>query len=67
MLESDENNWLTTKNSSCRYDAFITMFALSKNQIYNPFINPHINFIIEIITKILKKKNENYKFIFGKN
>ena len=67
VLESDENNWLTTKNSSCRYDAFITMFALSKNQIYNPFINPHINFIIEIITKILKKKNENYKFIFGKN
>lgn len=44
MLESDENNWLTTKNTSCRYDAFITMFKLSINEIYNPFINPHINF-----------------------
>ena len=33
MLESDEDNWLTTKNSSCRYDDFITMFVLSINQI----------------------------------
>lgn len=64
VLESGENNWLTTKNSSCRYDAFITMFQLSINQIYNPFINSHINFLIEIIKKILEEKNENYKFDF---
>ena len=65
VLESDENTWVTTKNSSCRY-AFITMFALSINQIYNPFKNQHINFLKEIITKILKEKNENYKFDYWK-
>lgn len=66
MLESNENYWLTTKNSSCRYDTFINMFALSINQGFNPFIIPHINILIQTINKILKEKNENYKFNFWK-
>ena len=66
VLESDDNNWLTTKNSSCLYDAFITMFALSINQIHNSFINSHINYLIEIITKIKERKKMKI-IIFGKN
>ena len=66
VLTNDENYWLTTLNNSCRYDAFISMFALSIKQNKNPFVNTLINDLIDIITKIIIEKNENYKFEFWK-
>ena len=66
VLTNGENYWLTTLNNSCRYDAFISMFALSIKQNKNPFVNTLINDLIDIITKIIIEKNENYKFEFWK-
>ena len=42
------------------------MVALSIKQIKNPFINPLINDLLDIITKIIIEKKENYKFDFWK-
>ena len=42
------------------------MFALSIKQNKNPFVNTLINDLIDIITKIIIEKNENYKFEFWK-
>ena len=42
------------------------MFDLSIKQNKNPFVNTLINDLIDIITKIIIEKNENYKFEFWK-